>query len=168
MRLLSPTWSPDIDIHAVIFNLALRRCGSNGGDSQVSGVQVLLRPLAVVRLVVHLQYSLLVKLLKQWTDSRRLSNWKLLIMNDKITKKHLNFISQQVKKLLLLFLISQLIKLHIKKISWICICEKFLLIFFFFNPYNLRFCVILPCPYPKALCVRGLVFPPFVVRVIHE
>lgn len=61
----SPTWSPDIDIHAVILNLALRGSGSNGGDAQVSGVQVLLRPLPVVRLVAHLQYSLLVKLLEQ-------------------------------------------------------------------------------------------------------
>ena len=61
----SPTWSPDIDIHAVILNLALRGSGSNGGDAQVSGIQVLLRPLAVVRLIVRLQYSLLVKLLKQ-------------------------------------------------------------------------------------------------------
>ena len=60
-----PTWSPDIDVHAVVLDLALRGGGSDGGDAQVSGVQVLLGPLAVVRLVVHLQDRLLVKLLEQ-------------------------------------------------------------------------------------------------------
>lgn len=59
----SPTWSPDVHIHAVILNLALRGCGSDGGDAQVGSVQVLLCPLAVVRLVVRLQDSLIIVLL---------------------------------------------------------------------------------------------------------
>lgn len=59
-----PTWSPHVDVHAVIFNFALRRSGSDGGDAQVSGVQVLLGPLAVVRLVANIKHSLLIKLLK--------------------------------------------------------------------------------------------------------
>lgn len=61
----SPTWSADIDVHAIALNLALRGCGSDGRDAQISSVQVLLGPLPVVRLVVHLQYRLLVKLLEQ-------------------------------------------------------------------------------------------------------
>lgn len=92
----SPTWSPDIDIHAVILNLALRGCGSNGGDAQVSGVQVLLRPLPVVCLAVHLQYSLLVKLLKQGQQEVRQRKLSMrgseFISNHNITKKQLNFI----------------------------------------------------------------------------
>lgn len=64
LRQKSQTWSPDIDIHAIILNLALRGSGSDGGDTQVSSIQVLLSPLAVVRLVVSLQNCLLVKLLK--------------------------------------------------------------------------------------------------------
>jgi len=67
----SPTWSPDVDVHAVVLNLALRRRGSDGGDAQVGGVQVLLRPLAVVRLVVHLQDRLFVKLIEKGTASGR-------------------------------------------------------------------------------------------------
>lgn len=71
LRQKSQTWSPDIDIHAVILNLALRGSGSDGGDTQVSSIQVLLSPLAVVRLVVSLQNRLLVKLLKE----RRQKGW---------------------------------------------------------------------------------------------
>lgn len=59
------TWPSHVDIHAVVFNLPLRGSGSNGGDAQISGVQVLLGPLAVVRLVVGVQHRLLVKLQKK-------------------------------------------------------------------------------------------------------
>ena len=64
MFIKSPTWSPHVDIHAVVLTLALRGCGSNGGDAEVGSIQVLLGPLAVVRLVVHVQHGLLIKLLK--------------------------------------------------------------------------------------------------------
>lgn len=57
------TWSPNVDIHAAVLDLALRRRGGDGGDAQVSSVQVLLSPLPMVRLVVGLQYSLIIKLL---------------------------------------------------------------------------------------------------------
>lgn len=66
----SQTWSSNIDVHAVALNLALRRSWSNGGDAQVSSIQVLLSPLAMVRLVVSLQDRLLVDLLKEREQSK--------------------------------------------------------------------------------------------------
>lgn len=62
------TWPSHVDIHAVVFDLPLRGSGSDGGDAQISGVQVLLGPLAVVRLVVGVQHRLLVKLQKNHTQ----------------------------------------------------------------------------------------------------
>lgn len=59
-----PTWTPHVDIHAVVLNFALRGSGSDGGDAQVSGVQVLLGPLPVIRLVVNVENSLLIKLIQ--------------------------------------------------------------------------------------------------------
>lgn len=80
-RKKSQTWSPDVHIHAVALNLALRGSGSDGGDSQVSSVQVLLGPLAVVRLVASLQNGLLIKLLKgnQCTECVA-RNWALNLL----------------------------------------------------------------------------------------
>lgn len=56
------TWSSDIDVHAVVLVLALRRRGGYGGDPQVSCVQVLLSPLPMVLLVLQIQYRWLLKL----------------------------------------------------------------------------------------------------------
>lgn len=65
----SQTWSPDIHVHAVALNLALRWSRCDGGDAQVSSIQVLLSPLAMVRLVVSLQDCLFIDLLGESKDN---------------------------------------------------------------------------------------------------
>lgn len=53
----------DVDIHAVSIDLPLWRRRGHGGNAQVSGVQVLLCPLPVIRLVIRVwQHCLLLKL----------------------------------------------------------------------------------------------------------
>lgn len=58
------TWSPYVDVHAVVLDLPLRGCGGDGGDTEISRIQVLLGPLAVVCLAIQVQYRLLLKLLE--------------------------------------------------------------------------------------------------------
>lgn len=52
----------DVDVHAVVLDLALRWRRSHRVQTQVSGIQVLLRPLAVIQLSGHVQNGLLLKL----------------------------------------------------------------------------------------------------------
>lgn len=63
MKGVQLTRTSDIDIHTVGIDFPLRRSGRHGRDAQVSGVQVLLGPLPVVRLVVRVgQHRLLLEL----------------------------------------------------------------------------------------------------------
>lgn len=73
------TWSPYVDVHAVILDLALRGCGGDGGDTEISRIQVLLGPLAVVRLVIQVQHHLLLKLLEpdQGVDGQSISSHRI-------------------------------------------------------------------------------------------
>ena len=50
-----PTRPADVHVHAVSIRLALGRRGGHGRHAQVGGVQVLLGPLPVVRLVVQVR-----------------------------------------------------------------------------------------------------------------
>lgn len=56
------TWSSDIHIHAVILDLSLRRGRSDGGNTQVSCIQMLLCPFPVVSVISQIQHGLLLKL----------------------------------------------------------------------------------------------------------
>lgn len=56
------TGPADIDIHAVVLDLSLRWRRSHRVQTQVSGVQVLLRPLTVIQLTGHVQNGLHLKL----------------------------------------------------------------------------------------------------------
>lgn len=52
----------DVDVHAVVLDLALWWSRSHRVQPQVSGVQVLLCPLPVIQLTSHVQNRLLLKL----------------------------------------------------------------------------------------------------------
>lgn len=63
MKGIHLTGTSDVDIHTVCIDFPLRWGGRHGGYAQVSGIQVLLGPLPVVRLIVRVgQHRLLLEL----------------------------------------------------------------------------------------------------------
>lgn len=57
------TGTSDVDIHTVCIDFSLRWGRRHGGYAQVSGIQVLLGPLPVIRLIVRVgQHRLLLEL----------------------------------------------------------------------------------------------------------
>lgn len=61
----SLTRPADVDVHAVVLDLALWRCRSHRVQAQVGGVQMLLRPLPMIQLTRHVQNGLLLILHKR-------------------------------------------------------------------------------------------------------
>lgn len=57
------TWPSDVDIHAVVFYLSLRR-SSNGCNAKVSCIQMLLCPFPLIGVVAQVKHGLLFKLPK--------------------------------------------------------------------------------------------------------
>lgn len=62
LKVQALTRPADVDVHAVVLDLSLRWRRCHRVQTQVSGVQVLLRPLAVIQLTGHVQNGLLLKL----------------------------------------------------------------------------------------------------------
>ena len=59
---LEHTRSSNVNVHAVVLYLSLRRSRGNGGNAQVCGIQVLLGPFPVVSVITEIQHGLLFKL----------------------------------------------------------------------------------------------------------
>lgn len=77
----SLTRPADVDVHAVVLDLALRWCRSHRVQAQVGGVQMLLCPLPMIQLSRHVQNGLFLKLHK---NTRRHTSNRPMISTDKL------------------------------------------------------------------------------------